>query len=102
MNRIDPEFVNDLIAFLDLQSEHLQNILGFLDAFRKALIRRDLPVLYTRYRPKKIVRVRKCRHCRRRVITYEAIGAWRIPAADDSPDQQRGLGSAFTWSDSGD
>jgi len=57
--------------------------------------------LYTRYRPKKIVRVRKCRHCGRRVITHEAIGAWRIPGVGDSLDQQRGLAGVFESSDSG-
>ena len=56
---------------------------------------RHLPVLYTRYRPKKIVRVRECRHCQRRVITYEAVGAWRVRGGDDCPDQQRGLESIF-------
>lgn len=62
---------------------------------------RHLPVLYTRYRPKKIVRVRQCRHCGRRVITYEAIGVWRIPGGDDCPDPQRGLTSVFEHPDSG-
>jgi len=32
----------------------------------------------TRSRTAKIVGVRQCRHCKRRVITHEAIGAWRI------------------------
>jgi hypothetical protein len=62
---------------------------------------RHLPVLYTRYRPKKIVRVRKCRHCGRRVITHEAIGASRIPGVDDCANQQRGLAGVFDGADSG-
>ena len=48
---------------------------------------RHLPVLYTRQRVRRIVRVRQCRHCGRRIITYESIGAWRIPGGDDCPDQ---------------
>jgi transcriptional regulator NrdR family protein len=35
---------------------------------------RHLPVLYTRQRPKKVVRARQCRHCGRRVVTQETIG----------------------------
>lgn len=31
-----------------------------------------LPVSYTRRRGKRIMRVRHCRHCGRRVVTYEA------------------------------
>ena len=61
---------------------------------------RHLPVLYTRQRMKKIVRVRQCRHCLRRVIAQESISAWRIPGGDDCSDQERGLGSAFAWPDS--
>lgn len=34
----------------------------------------DLRVLYTRYRPNRIVRVRKCQTCRHRAITHETIG----------------------------
>jgi hypothetical protein len=39
---------------------------------------RHLPVLYTRQGARRIVRVRECRHCGRRVVTYESISAWRI------------------------
>ena len=45
MSTASAELVDELVAFLDFQSEHLDKMLGFLDAFRKALIRRDLPVL---------------------------------------------------------
>jgi len=62
---------------------------------------KHLPVLYTRQRAKRIVRVRKCRHCKRRIITSESISAWRIPGGDDCEDQQRGLASVFDWPDSG-
>lgn len=34
---------------------------------------RHLPVWYTRQRPAHILRVRKCRHCGRRVTTRERI-----------------------------
>ena len=34
---------------------------------------RHLPVWYTRKRPGHILRVRKCRHCERRVATRERI-----------------------------
>jgi len=34
---------------------------------------RHLPVLYTRRRAKRIVRIRQCRHCGRRVMTYEEV-----------------------------
>lgn len=61
---------------------------------------RHLPVLYTRHRTKKIVRVRQCRHCGRRVITYEAIGAWAVPGVGDHQDHTRGLGSVFECSNS--
>ncbi len=50
---------------------------------------RHLPVLYTRRRFGRIVRVRRCRHCGRRVVTSEAIEAWRIPGVDDESDQRR-------------
>ena len=59
-----------------------------------------LPVQYTRRRTNKIVRVRQCRHCQRRVITHEAIGAWRIAGGDDCREQQRGLAGVFDWSGS--
>lgn len=45
MSAVGLELGDELVAFLDLQSEHLGKMLGFLDAFRKALIRRDLPLL---------------------------------------------------------
>lgn len=45
MSTASAELVDELVAFLDLQSEHLEKMLDFLDAFRKALIRRDLPML---------------------------------------------------------
>jgi transcription elongation factor Elf1 len=35
---------------------------------------RDLRVLYTRQRPRSIMRVRVCRHCGRRVVTRETAG----------------------------
>lgn len=34
---------------------------------------RHLPVVYTRHRPQRTVRVRRCRHCGRRVITIEQV-----------------------------
>lgn len=34
---------------------------------------RHLYVLYTRHRATAIVRVRQCRHCQRRVVTYERV-----------------------------
>jgi len=34
---------------------------------------RRLPVLYTRHRPKRIVRIRRCHDCRQRVVTYEEV-----------------------------
>ena len=34
---------------------------------------RHLPVSYTRHRNQRIVRVRKCSHCDRRVTTYEKV-----------------------------
>lgn len=36
---------------------------------------RHLPVLYTRQRLKKIMRIRICRHCGRRLMTYEQLHA---------------------------
>jgi predicted SprT family Zn-dependent metalloprotease len=33
-----------------------------------------LPVSYTRHRTDKIMRVRKCRNCGRRLVTYERLG----------------------------
>ena len=59
----------------------------------------DLRVLYTRYRPQRIVRVRRCQKCKRRVITNESIGVWRVPGGDDCANQKRGLTSAFDWGD---
>jgi transcriptional regulator NrdR family protein len=35
---------------------------------------RHLYVVYTRHRNKKILRVRECRHCGRRIKTYEQMG----------------------------
>lgn len=35
---------------------------------------RHIPVLYTRHRSRKTVRVRQCRNCGRRVVTYEQVG----------------------------
>jgi transcriptional regulator NrdR family protein len=60
-----------------------------------------LPVLYTRYRPQKIVRVRKCRHCGRRMITYETIGTRGISEEARRSDGERGLTSAFDHADKG-
>jgi hypothetical protein len=60
---------------------------------------RHLRVLYTRQRAGRIVRVRECRHCKRRVITYESISAWRIPGGDDRTHRERGLASVFDWPD---
>ncbi len=34
---------------------------------------RHLYVVYTRKRAKRILRVRECRHCRRRITTYEQV-----------------------------
>lgn len=34
---------------------------------------RDLRVIYTRHRPKRIVRRRECRHCGKRVTTFEKV-----------------------------
>ena len=34
---------------------------------------RHLPVLYTRQQPRHVQRVRKCRHCGRRVVTREKL-----------------------------
>ena len=45
MKGISQAIVDELAAFLDHQSGHLRNVLECLDEFRKALIRRDLPVL---------------------------------------------------------
>ena len=61
----------------------------------------ELRVLYTRYRPKRIVRVRQCQKCKRRVITNEFVGPWRVTGGGDDRDQKRGLASAFDGTDSG-
>ena len=45
MSEISTTIIEELISFLDNQSEHVQKMIEFLDEFRKALIRRDLPVL---------------------------------------------------------
>ena len=34
---------------------------------------RHLPVVYTRHRQQRTIRVRECRHCKRRIQTYEQI-----------------------------
>lgn len=34
---------------------------------------RHLPVVYTRHRHGRTIRVRECRHCQRRIQTYEQI-----------------------------
>ena len=41
---------------------------------------RHLPVLYTRRHPKRVKRVRECRHCGRRIVSYE-----RIPEDTEAP-----------------
>lgn len=45
MSQISMELVEELAVLLDRQSEHLKSVLRLLDELRKALIRRDLPVL---------------------------------------------------------
>lgn len=62
---------------------------------------RHMCVVETRSTPKRIVRIRQCRHGGRRVITCEAIGVWRVPGVADCSGQPRGQSSAFERPDSG-
>ncbi len=45
MNRLSRELAEEVIAFLDRQSDHLQVLLALLDGLRESLIRRDLPAM---------------------------------------------------------
>lgn len=45
MNPISRQQVEELLDYLEAQARVLERVLGFLDAFRRALIRRDIPAL---------------------------------------------------------
>lgn len=44
---------------------------------------RQLFVLYTRHRVSTIVRVRRCRHCHRRIVTYERMVGGEVAEEHD-------------------
>ncbi len=45
MNTISPQWIDELLAYLDRQEQVLERVLAFLDAFRGSLIRRDAAAL---------------------------------------------------------